>query len=87
MVFTSSVAVYGGEAAAAVNDGTALTPETSYGAQKAIGEQLVNDYSRKGFIDGRSLRLPTNWSFVAIPTTSSTARTWTWRCDQCRSTG
>ena len=59
VVFTSSVAVYGGEAAAAVDDGTALTPETSYGAQKAIGEQLVNDYSRKGFIDGRSLRLPT----------------------------
>ena len=59
VVFTSSVAVYGGEAAAAVDDSTALTPETSYGAQKAIGEQLINDYSRKGFIDGRSLRLPT----------------------------
>jgi nucleoside-diphosphate-sugar epimerase len=38
---------------------TALMPQTSYGIQKAIGEFLINDYSRKGFIDGRSLRLPT----------------------------
>ena len=37
----------------------ALTPQTSYGAQKAIGELLVNDYSRKGFVDGLALRLPT----------------------------
>ena len=37
----------------------ALTPQTSYGTQKAIGELLVNDYSRKGFVDGRALRLPT----------------------------
>ncbi len=43
----------------AVGDDTALTPQSSYGAQKAIGELLVNDYSRKGFIDGRALRLPT----------------------------
>jgi len=34
-------------------------PQTSYGAQKAIGEMLINDYSRKGFIDGRAFRLPT----------------------------
>src|SRR5262249_38286221 len=40
-------------------DDTALTPQTSYGTQKAIGELLVNDYSRKGFVDGRALRLPT----------------------------
>ena len=38
---------------------TALMPQSSYGAQKAIGELLVNDYSRKGFIDGMALRLPT----------------------------
>ena len=37
----------------------ALTPQTSYGTQKAIGELLVNDYSRKGFVDGRAVRLPT----------------------------
>jgi len=57
VVFTSSLAVYGGERT--VDDSTGLTPQTSYGAQKAIGELLVNDYTRKGFIDGRTLRLPT----------------------------
>jgi nucleoside-diphosphate-sugar epimerase len=59
VVFTSSLAVYGGALPASVGDDTALTPQTSYGSQKAIGELLVNDYSRKGFIDGRALRLPT----------------------------
>src|SRR5882672_2544564 len=59
VVFASSLAVYGGELPEAVGDGTALTPQTSYGTQKAIGELLVNDYSRKGFVDGRALRLPT----------------------------
>ena len=38
---------------------TALTPQSSYGSQKAMGELLVNDYSRRGFVDGRALRLPT----------------------------
>ena len=42
-----------------VDDDFHLTPQSSYGAQKAIGELLVADYSRKGFVDGRSLRLPT----------------------------
>ncbi len=55
----SSAAVYGGPLAAEVGEDTALFPQTSYGAQKAIGELLVDDYSRKGFIDGRCLRLPT----------------------------
>jgi nucleoside-diphosphate-sugar epimerase len=59
LVFASSLAVYGGALPAEVGDGTPLTPQTSYGTQKAIGELLVNDYSRKGFIDGRALRLPT----------------------------
>jgi nucleoside-diphosphate-sugar epimerase len=59
LVFASSLAVYGGELPPAVGDDTALHPQSSYGAQKAIGELLVNDYSRKGFIDGRALRLPT----------------------------
>lgn len=59
VVFTSSVAVYGGALPALVSDSTALNPQTSYGAQKAMGELLIADYSRKGFIDGRSLRLPT----------------------------
>ena len=58
-IFTSSVAVFGGELPAQVLDTTAVTPQGSYGAQKAIGELLVSDYSRKGFIDGRALRVPT----------------------------
>lgn len=59
VVFTSSVAVYGGDLPATVLDSSALNPQSSYGTQKAIGELLINDYSRKGFIDGRVLRLPT----------------------------
>lgn len=59
VVFTSSVAVYGGALPDLVRDDTALKPQSSYGAQKAIGELLLNDFSRKGFVDGRVLRLPT----------------------------
>jgi nucleoside-diphosphate-sugar epimerase len=59
IVFTSSVAVFGGELPQLLNDTTALNPQTSYGIEKAIGEFLIADYTRKGFIDGRSLRLPT----------------------------
>jgi nucleoside-diphosphate-sugar epimerase len=59
VVFTSSVAVFGGELPAQVPDNQVLTPQSSYGTQKVMGELLVNDYSRKGFIDGRALRMPT----------------------------
>ena len=59
VVFASSVAVFGGDMPKTLDDATAPSPQTSYGTQKAIGELLVADYSRKGFIDGRSLRLPT----------------------------
>jgi D-erythronate 2-dehydrogenase len=59
LVFASSLAVYGGELPPTVGDDTPLRPQTSYGAQKAIGELLVNDYSRKGYVNGRALRLPT----------------------------
>lgn len=59
IVFTSSVAVYGGDMPAVVRDDTHLTPQSSYGMQKAAVELLVNDYSRKGFVDGRAVRLPT----------------------------
>jgi len=58
-VFTSSLAVFGGTLPDPVPDDALLTPQTSYGAQKAIGELQVYDMSRKGYIDGRSLRLPT----------------------------
>ena len=59
LVFASSAAVYGGEVPAVLDDLTILMPQTSYGTQKAIGELLVHDYARKGFVDGRALRLPT----------------------------
>ena len=58
-VFTSSVAVFGGELPAKVLDSTPATPQGSYGAQKAMCELMVTDYARKGFVDGRSVRLPT----------------------------
>src|SRR3970282_2396192 len=59
LVYTSSVAAFGGELPAVLDDSTVANPQTSYGTQKVIGEYLVSDFSRKGFIDGRSLRLPT----------------------------
>ncbi len=58
-VFASSLAVFGGKLPDPVPDEAPVTPQTSYGAQKAIGELLVYDMTRKGFVDGRSLRLPT----------------------------
>ena len=58
-VFTSSVAVYGGELPPTIHDDTALRPQSSYGIQKAVVELLINDYTRRGFVDGRVLRMPT----------------------------
>jgi nucleoside-diphosphate-sugar epimerase len=59
LVFASSVAAFGGELPDVLDDSTTPAPQTSYGSQKVISEYLVADFSRKGFIDGRSLRLPT----------------------------
>lgn len=59
VVFSSSMAVYGGETPDPITDFSDLNPQTSYGAQKACGELLITDYSRKGYIDGRAFRLPT----------------------------
>jgi len=60
LVFASSIAVFGGSGMAdVVGDHAKQTPQTTYGATKAICELLVNDYTRKGFLDGRSARLPT----------------------------
>ena len=58
-VFASSLAVFGGPLPDPVPDDAPVTPQTSYGTQKAIGEFLVYDMTRKGYLDGRSLRLPT----------------------------
>ena len=63
VVYSSSIAVFGGSPEhplpAVVEDHTLPNPQTSYGIQKFIGEQLLADYSRKGFLRGRSLRLMT----------------------------
>jgi nucleoside-diphosphate-sugar epimerase len=59
VVFTSSVAAFGGALPEVVDDATAVTPQSSYGTQKVIGELLISDYTRKGFVDGRCVRLPT----------------------------
>ena len=63
VVFASSLAAFGGSGErplpAVIDDHTAPNPQTSYGAQKVIGEQLLADYTRKGFLRGRAVRLPT----------------------------
>lgn len=58
-VFASSIAVYGGNLPDPVTDDTPPAPRISYGAQKLVCEVLIDDYSRRGYVDGRSLRLPT----------------------------
>ena len=58
-LFTSSIAVFGGEMPEVVPENLATQPDSTYGAFKAMGELLVNDYSRKGFVDARICRLPT----------------------------
>jgi D-erythronate 2-dehydrogenase len=58
-VFTSSIAVFGAPFPDVIDDDFHTTPLTSYGTQKAMSELLISDYSRKGFLDGISLRMPT----------------------------
>jgi D-erythronate 2-dehydrogenase len=58
-VFASSVAVFGGRLPEVVPEDVALLPQSSYGTEKAIAELLVSDYTRRGFVDGISCRLPT----------------------------
>lgn len=59
LVFTSSIAVFGAPFPEAIPDEYFHTPLTSYGTQKAIGELLLADYTRRGFFDGIGIRLPT----------------------------
>ena len=59
VVFTSSIAVFGAPFPDVIGDEFHLTPLTSYGTQKLIGEALLADYSRRGFFDGVGIRLPT----------------------------
>jgi D-erythronate 2-dehydrogenase len=74
VVFTSSLAAFGGDLPPAVTDDTPLTPQTSYGAQKSIGEFLMRDYTRKGFLRGSSVRLPTICVRTGLP--NKAASTW-----------
>ena len=59
IVYASSVAAFGGVLPEVLDDSTTPTPQTSYGTQKVVGEYLIADFTRKGMVDGRSLRLPT----------------------------
>jgi len=59
VVFTSSIAVFGAPFPDKIDDEFFCTPRTSYGVQKVVGELLLSDYSRKGFLDGIAIRLPT----------------------------
>lgn len=59
VVFASSIAVFGAPFPEAIGDEFHQTPLTSYGTQKAIGELLISDYTRKGMLDGIAIRLPT----------------------------
>src|SRR5436305_13134591 len=59
IVFTSSIAVFGAPFPEKIGDEFFHTPLTSYGTQKSICELLINDYTRKGLLDGISIRLPT----------------------------
>jgi nucleoside-diphosphate-sugar epimerase len=59
VVFTSSIAVFGTPFPETIPDDFAPRPLTSYGTQKAIGELLLADFSRRGFFDGIAIRLPT----------------------------
>jgi nucleoside-diphosphate-sugar epimerase len=59
VIFTSSIAVYGAPFPHAIPDEFHLTPLTSYGTQKAMSELMLSDYTRRGFLDGVGIRLPT----------------------------
>ncbi len=59
LVFTSSIAVFGQPFPDAIDDTFFTTPLTSYGTQKAMCELLISDYTRRGFVDGLALRMPT----------------------------
>jgi nucleoside-diphosphate-sugar epimerase len=59
VVFASSLAVFGGSAGTVITDDTWPVPQTSYGTQKVMCEYLVADYTRKGFLNGRAVRLMT----------------------------
>jgi nucleoside-diphosphate-sugar epimerase len=59
VIYASSGAIYGGKVQQPIRETTRPTPESSYGAEKLMCESLINDYTRRGFVDGLILRFPT----------------------------
>lgn len=72
-IFTSSLAVYGGPLPDVVTIDTIATPEGSYGMGKLVAEMFVNEYTRRGFVDGRILRLPTIVVRPGVPSAATSA--------------
>jgi nucleoside-diphosphate-sugar epimerase len=72
-VFTSSVATYGGTLPDVVLPSTACTPEGSYGMAKLMGEMLVTEYTRRGYINGISVKLPTVVPRPGVPSRATSA--------------
>jgi len=75
-IFASSMAAFGetyGPPDAALGDTTKLVPRNTYGMTKAVGELLVNDFTRKGFVDGRTARLPTVVVRPGLPNAATTS--------------
>src|SRR6267142_2726596 len=69
-IFASTIAVYGGKLPDPVTDETPPSPRITYGAQKLICEVLIDDYARRGYVDGRALRLP---AVIVRPGSANTA--------------
>ena len=74
LLYASSVAAFGGTLPDVVDDHVARTPQTSYGTHKAIAELLIDDYTRRGLVDGRVLRLPIVLVRNGPPTTAVSDR-------------
>ncbi|ESK95419.1 nucleoside-diphosphate-sugar [Moniliophthora roreri MCA 2997] len=72
-IFTSSLAVYGGPLPQVVKPDTIATPEGAYGMGKLSSELLVNEFSRRGFVDGRIVRLPTIVVRPGFPSAATSA--------------
>ncbi|PBK98551.1 NAD(P)-binding protein [Armillaria gallica] len=72
-IFTSSIAVYGGPLPDVVTPDTIATPEGAYGMGKLTSELLVNEFSRRGFVDGRIIRLPTIVVRPGVPSAATSA--------------
>lgn len=72
-IFTSSLAVYGGPLPEVVTSSSIASPESSYGMGKLVAELLVNEYTRRGFVDGVALRLPTIVVRPGVPSAATSA--------------